>query len=252
MAEETMRRWRARYKYIPTSLKTPDIIQYLEGLSKTGFEQFDVKMASRTTAANFSYYMFDVSGTAYYRSLYDFVWQIENNREFYQISDMDVAHTNVFETNQATGLQARRDMVNFSLKLKVFFAGTEGMSATAEELIPIPQELLPARRLPNDSFYPIVRTDLPPNDQLLVNIEEATLISIVGDRAIFQDKTGQHIVREGDAIYLGQIVKIDPTQSTVRATLNKGGVIETIDVQMDIEAPYKQTQGVRLLPGENN
>jgi len=158
-----------------------------------------------------------------------------------------VAHTNVFEANAATGLQARRDMVNFSMRLKVFFAGTEGLSASAEELMPIPEEMLPVRQLPNDSFYPLVRTDLPPNDQLLVNLEEATLISIVGDRAIFQDKSGQHIVREGDAVYLGQIVKVDPAQATVRATLNKGGVIETVDVQMDIETPYRQTQGVRLL-----
>ncbi len=254
MAEETMRKWHARYKYIPEQLKTPDIIQYLESLSTSGFEQFKYELSSRGSTPDFSYYLFEVSGTAFYENLYRFIWQLENNRAFYQVTNLDVEHTIVFKMNEATEQKKRLDMVNFSMKLKVFFAGAKGLSAPEEALPEVPDVLLPARNLPHNSFYPLVRKDLPPNDQLLLDIEQATLLSIVGVQAMFRDKNGQHIVREGDAIYLGHIVKIDPLNATVRASLNKGGVVEEIEVKLEAEALYKQTQdeNTRLVPSRNN
>ncbi len=236
LAEETMRKWRARYKYIPPKLSTPQILEYLRQLSSSGFEQFQFKLSSQGTTSDFKYYLFEVSGTAYYRSLYRFIWDIENNREFfYHVNDLDLSHTNVFKTNEETGEKKRLDMVGFAMKLKVFYAGTEGLSAPNDEPLEVPEQMLPPKRLAHDSFYPIVRTDLPPNDELLLDIEKATLLSIAGDLAYFEDNNGLHVVREGDRIYLGQIVKIDPANLIVRASLNKGGIIEVVDARMDLE-----------------
>lgn len=246
LAEETMRKWRARYKYVPAQLTTPEIIEYLRQLSASGFEQFQYKLTSQGATTDFRYYLFEVSGTAYYRNLYQFVWELENNREFfYHVSDLDLGHTNVFKRNEDTAEKKRLDMVNFSMRLKVFYAGTEGLSAPNDEPLAVPSELLPARQLAHDSFYPIVRTDLPPNDELLLDIENATLISIAGDLAHFKDKNGLHAVQEGDRIYLGQIVKIDPANLIVRASLNKGGIVEIVDATMELDGTNRPPRPVR-------
>lgn len=250
-ADEVLRQWQARYKYIPDQLKTPDIVQYLEDLSRTGFEQFEVKLKGQSQTQSFNFYLFDVSGTAFYSDLYRLVWDLENNPNFYQIIDLDLAHQNVFKINEDTGKQRHLDMVSFSMELKVFYNGTEGLSAPEGEPLDVPAELFPARQLAHNSFHPIVRTDLPPNDELLLDVENAVLLSIVGDRAMLQDKNGQHIVKEGDRVYLGRIVKIDPVNSMIRASLHKGGVTDIVEVAIDGDEAYRQAQlpNTRLIPG---
>ena len=253
-ADQVLQRWHARYKFIPARMETPDVVQYLEGLSSTGFEQFSVSLASRGATKDYSYYVFDIKGTAFYSSLYSFVWHIENNREFYQIDNLDISYTDVFKTNEVTGEQRRLEMVNFSMKLKGFFAGTDGLSAPADSVLEFPSVLLPASTPAHNSFYPIVREELPPNDELLVDVQDAKLVSIVGDRAIFETKEGQFVLREGDPVYLGTIVKIDPVNIFVRASLNMGGKLEVVDLHIVSDDYQVQSRGAdnRLAPIETD
>jgi hypothetical protein len=247
-AEEAVRKWRARYKYIPARMEVADIVQYLENLTRSGFEGFNIRLEGITNRSDFKYYTFAVSGTAYYTNLYDFIWHIENNREYYQVRDVAINYAAVYKANPGTGVRRRLDMVGFSFKLDAFFAGVEGLSAEPDSLRPVPRQLLPAHAAAHDSFFPVVRTDLPPNDQMLPDVQGATLISILGTQAIIQDRVGQHVLREGDAVYLGSVTRIDPFNSTLRATLNKGGVTEVIELKMKVDEPYRPTPGVQRLP----
>ncbi len=250
-ARRSIRRWRARYKFIPTEMRTPDIVHYLEGLTAQGFETFNISLARQQDTPDFSYYTFDVEGTAYFKSLYHFIWHIENNREFYRLNKLRLSHTYVFKKNPATGIKRRLNMVNFSMSLDAYFNGTDGLSAAEDELLPVPQRLLPHHYPAHNSFYPLVRTSLPPNDEQLVNVEQAELVSVLGAKAVFDDKNGQHILREGDAVYLGTLVKVDPVNSTVHARLNKAGIIENVEIELDTGTErYRQAAGdsIRLSP----
>jgi hypothetical protein len=252
-AQKLERKWKARYKYIPPAMETPDVIHYLESLSASGFEQFSVSLRSRGSTPDFSYYVFDIKGTAYYPSLYQFIWKLENNPNFYQISNLAVDYTDVFKTNEETGEQRRLEMVNFSMQMKAFFAGVEGLSAPDSEPPEIPDVLFPVRYPPHNSFYPIVRPELPPNDEQLVDIEKAELVSIVGDRAILQDDRGQFVLREGDRVYLGTITTIDPAGIRVEATLNKGGIREVVEKRLQVgsepvEHSYENSRRVPIDP----
>lgn len=243
-AEETVRKWEARYKYIPEEMETPDIVQYLEGHTRSGFESFNINLEGVTRQSDFSYYTFNVEGTAYYSSLYHFIWHIENNRQFYRLHNLSLQHTDVFDENPRTGEQQRKDMVKFSFKLDAYFDGAEGMSATEGELMPAPVALLPDSLPAQNSFYPHVRAELPPNDELLVDVEKARLVSIAGGTAVFEDERGQHVLQEGDDVYLGRIIEIHPGRAAVRARLNKGGVVDTVEVRIeDTEEPFRQAQG---------
>lgn len=243
MAELVLRKWKARYKFIPPNLNTADMVLYLESLTRSGFERFDVKLQGVTNAGSFSYYTFRVDATAFFNSFYDFIWHIENNREFYRVENLRVSHTTVYKDNRQTEIPRRLDMVSASFFLHAYFAATEGISGTDEELMPVPIAMLPRRTAAHNSFYPIVRTDLPPNDEMLVDTENATLLSIVGDRAIFRWDGRQYILGEGDRVYLGEIVKIDPKMSLVRITLNKGGRVITFDKKMEVGERYRQAEG---------
>ena len=250
-AEQVLRKWKARYKYLPETLNTADMVLYLESLTSYGFEQFDVTLQGITNAGSHSYYTFKVNATAFFDSFYRFLWHIENNREFYRIENLSMNHQVVYKENPATERLRRMDMVAASFMLHAYFAGADGISIDeGEELMPVPDNMLPRRSAAHNSFYPLVRTDLPPNDQNLLDIEKATLVSIIGDRAVFDWEERQYILGEGDDVYLGTIVKVDPKMTLVRARLNKGGMIDMLDIRLDLGDRFRQAgvDGVQVQP----
>jgi len=252
LAEQTLTRWKTRYKEIPEDLNTATMILYLEDLTAEGFERFDVVLQGVTNKGDFSYYTFKVNATAYFSSMYHFVWHIENNREFYRIRDLKINYTAVYKENQQTERPRRFDMVNFEFLLDAYFAGDEGMSAAGDTLVPVPRDLLPRHDPAHNSFFPVVRTDLPPNDEMLLDVEASELISIVGRTAIFDSGGFQYVVGEGDRVYLGSIVKVDPNTMQVRVQLNKGGSVMAYDISLDVE-PIQNVQqpGVEARPVDN-
>jgi hypothetical protein len=249
LAEEAVRKWRARYKYVPAEMETADILQYVEGLTRTGFEAFNIELQGITPATDFKYYTFTVTGTAYYASLYDFVWHLENNREFYRIRDLQIDYVDVFDENPETGERRRLSMVKFGMTLLAYFEGIEGLTARREELMAVPGQLLPAGAPAHNAFFPQLRPDPPPNDELLVEMEEASLVSIIGSKAVVEDERGQHVLEVGDSVYLGEVIEIDPIMIAVRARLNKGGVVDIVELSLDADDQelYRRAEGdVRL------
>jgi hypothetical protein len=252
-AEDIIRKWKSRYKVIPQTMSTPDIVDYIEGLTRNGFESFSISLAGTNARQGVSWYSFDVTGVAYFRNFYELVWALENNRDFYHVKDVTVSATTKRDENKETGKQKQLDLVSFSMKLDAFFAGSEGLSAPNEERPPFSMSLLPARDPLDNSFYPVVRTDLPPNDRNLVDVENSKLISIIGNKAIFSDAVGTRELVEGDEVYLGRIVKVDPAKGMVRASLNRGGITDLVDVEIARDDNYyRQGAGkTRIDPIEN-
>lgn len=249
LADEAVRKWRARYKFVPTTMETADILQYLESLSRTGFEAFNIEMQGVTNSREFKYYTFILTGTAYYDNLYELIWALENNREFYRIQDLNASYIDVFDENPETGERRRLSMVKFNMVLLAYFEGIEGLSAKQEELMPVPAQLLPSRRPAHNAFFPQIRPDPPPNDELLVEMDKATLVSIIGGKAIVEDERGQHVLEVGDPVYLGQITHIDPINIIVEARLNNAGVVEIVRLALDDEqqAPHRRAAGGQQL-----
>ncbi|MDX1439424.1 MAG: hypothetical protein R3284_05930 [Rubricoccaceae bacterium] len=249
LAEEALSRWHARYKYIPNDLNTADMLEYVEGLTRSGFEQFDMHLVGRTSSPDFSTYTFEVTGIGTYSAMYHVIWHLENNREFYRINNVSVDHIEHVRRNERTGDESRRDLVSFKFTLLAYFAGIEGISAPQDSLRPIPRMLF-AREFPEkDIFDPLVKPpttssdQLPPNTEGLLNIEEAELISIVGHVAVFSSGETRFDVQEGDRIYLGTIVEVDPANSLVRARLVKNNHAEMITRRLGDGASYRRALG---------
>ena len=79
-----------------------------------------------------------------------------------------------------------------------------------------------------DIFYPLIRNEIPPNLDKLLDVQNAVLLALIPDGAFLADASGNtFLLWEGDKVYLGYLTNIDYQKSEVSFVLNKGGIIET-------------------------
>lgn len=265
-AEEVVRKWRSRYKVIPETLSTPQVMGYLNDLSREGFKTFDVAFVSEQQTPDFRMHTMRVSGRGYFSSLYRFIWEIENKNTFYDVNDLTLTHIDLLTTNEETGRERLQVMVSFGMQVNAIFDGPEGTSepgdvwkltsadgevgtATARALPPVPRSVLVDDRPDVNPFFPIIMENLPPNTYDLLEIEEADFVSIAGGKAVFIEDEGVRRVGVGDPVYLGQITEVDPLTGTVTARLNKGGIIDEVVIELLTGDHYRQAIGpARLRP----
>lgn len=270
-AKDATRRWFARYKIIPEDLSSPEVMGYLNSLTEAGFKNFDVNATGTKSEPDYSFHTYSIDGRGYFSSLYKFIWDIENNRNFYRINNLTLDEIDLITEDRKTGKERMQIMVSFRMTLNAYFSGTEGVSAPEElfaemmegealptgwssQLPPVPTDILPDNSPAINPFYPGILDNLPPNTDNLLDIEDSNvqLISIVGGQAIFRDATGNRILGVGDNIYLGQIRDIDPLEGRVHAILNKGGIIDEVEVFLESEDSYRRAiGGTRLTPSSN-
>jgi len=267
-AEEVERRWKARYKEIPQTLVSEAVIAFLNDNTKAGFQPFDIAFADHIQGESFSKYVFDISGRGQMSSLYNLIWQIENNRQFYRISDLTLDHFDLITTNPDTEREQLRVMVSFDFSLEAYYGGAEGLSASdviEEEMdamglgVPLPMRdisqvppgILPPRRLAENPFYPLIMDQLPPNTEGLMETDKADLVSILGDEAVFTVKDEFIKLKVGDDVYLGRVTEIDPRLGLVRARLNKGGIVDEVEWYLETGDRFRQAAGASRLSPSN-
>ena len=265
-ADDALSKWQARYKVIPNQLSSPEVIGYLNELTRSGFEVFDISNSGMQDEGDYSYHSFSISGRGYFSELYQIIWELENNRYFYRIPELTLIHMDIITEDEDTGNEVMKVMVSFQLQIDAIFSGADGMSApdvggvteaaealpisrAKSERPPVPGEVLPGERPALNPFFPLIMDRLPPNTHGLINIEKAQLVSIVRDRAIFKEDDAYRSVGQGEDVYLGQITEVDPTEGRVKARLNKGGIIDAIELYLQTGEQYREALGsVRRAP----
>ncbi len=258
-AEAVMKKWNSRYKIVPDSLTSPEVVGYLNDLTQRGFENFDLTVSGVQQKDGYSQYVLHAQGRGYFSSLYRFVWQIENSRRFYGVDNLALDHLDLITTNEETGRERLQVMVSFNMDIEAYFGGPEGVSATddgwqsaaaselwqhaPDGLAPVPVDVL-ADRQPNvNPFFPVIMEEIPPNTLGLIDVEKATFVSIIGGEAIFKDAQGYRRVGVGDAVYLGQITSVSAVEGRVTARLNRGGIIDEVTRRLEAVPRYEQAAG---------
>ena len=247
-AADALRRWNSRYKVLPEHLTSPAVVNYLNALSINGFKSFDVSLVGISRSADFSTLSYKIEGRGYFESLYRFVWNVENGRGLYRVRSLDVDALVELEEDKEKGMPRRKDLVKFAMTLDAYFGGADGMSAP-DSIVTVPDYVLPAKFPASNAFYPLILEALPPNTDNLVDVENDSLVSVLGAVAVFRDEMGARPVREGDRIYLGAISKVDPNEARVVADLNKGGIRERVEINLATGERFRQAIGSpRLSP----
>jgi len=268
-ARQIMARWNARYKLIPDEMETTDVVGYLNSLTSSGYKAFDVTYSGVQPGRAFRRHVFKVTGRGFFTSLYRTVWAIENHRDFYRVENLNLNHFDLTYEDPFTGRPRMEVLVSFSFEVHAFFGGMEGLSADdlgllsmgndivvqpEGDLPPVPASVLPDRQPAKNPFYPLILQSIPPNTDNLPEIEDATLVSIVDGRAVFITLGDKKMVElgVGDPVYLGQITAIDPREGVVVARLNKGGIIDEIEMVLESGERYRQAFGPNMLtPSES-
>lgn len=242
--EEAAMQWQARYKLMPDTLSSPEMVSYLNDLTKSGFDQFDIVYGGIEERENYSVHRFEARGTASFYNLYRFLWKLENNRPFYRVNNLSVNKNERRTTDEETGRTRMEMLASFELEIEGLFGGQHPeeeaprtVGSEEQELPvartpsrpPLPPHVLPTAEPDVNPFYPVVLEQVPPNEHGRLNFETANLVAIVDGSAVFDTEEGTKRLQVGDRVYLGRIIDVDPESERVRARLNKGGIVDVIE-----------------------
>lgn len=174
---------------------------------------------------HFFYYTYKLAGNAYFNEFYRLVYAIEQSKELKKILRCNIDN---FVFVDEEGLPHYQ--VTFSLSVAVYFSNNDRFASAAKrenQLNPNPLY---------DVFYPLIRNEIPPNLDNLLDVQNATLLALIPDGAFIADSKGNtFLLWEGDQVYLGYLTAIDYKNNEVNFILNKGGIIEKVTLSLDKE-----------------
>lgn len=245
-AAATLARWNTRYKVLPSELSSADVVAYLNALSSRGFQRFDLTLTGVTPGPTASYYTYQVTGEAYFESLYAYIWHAENGRGMYRVRDLSVKKkvTTVGGGEDRPGRQVV--LAEFAMAVDAYFSTNADVSAPDSAVVP-PKAAFPARRAAVNPFFPFILEELPPNTDDLVEPEADPLVSVIGGTAVF-DRAGElRQLRAGERVYLGRIANVDPQRARVTIDYNRGGIRERVEMDLETGERYRQALGRQQL-----
>lgn len=240
-AAATLKRYSSRYKVLPAELTSADVVAYLNALSARGFERFDLSLGGLTPGATASYYTYQINGLAYFESLYGFIWNVENGRGLYRVRDLSIKKE-LTNLRRPDGTERQVLLAQFSMAVDAYFGGARVMSAPDSAVAP-PPEAFPARRAAVNPFFPFIFETLAPNSDDLVDIETDALVSVIGGAAVFERNGELRQLRPGDRVYLGRIASVDPNVARVVIDMNRGGIRERVELDLQTGERYRQAIG---------
>lgn len=212
---------------IPVSLQQSRFYDFVNKIS-FGFSPHsyvNIEYIDTKQAGEFMYYKYDLTGVAFFNDLYKLIYAIEQSKELKKI--LMVAFNDFVKVDDEKNPFY---LVNYKMSVAVYYSYNADFASSV---------IKENRLTPNpiyDIFYPLIRNEIPPNTDNLLDVQNATLLALVPDGAFIADGQGTtYLLWEGDQVYLGYLTEIDFQNNTVRFILNKGGIIDKVDLTLDKE-----------------
>jgi hypothetical protein len=185
--------------------------------------QVNVEYLGQKPEKEFFAHEYKVTGGGYFNDVYRLIYAIEQSKELKKIPTISLS--NLIKTDE-DGIPLF--MVNFELTVQVYFS-SDSRFAPAEFV----ENNLSTGPI-YDVFYPLIRNEIPPNIDNLLDVQGAKLLALIPEGAFVADTKGNtYLVWEGEQVYLGYLTKIDYNNNTVGFILNKGGIIEKVSLELD-------------------
>jgi len=221
----------ARKFNIPQNLSSIKFYNFVNLVSTPYSElsQIDVEYLEQKQDKEFFYFEYKVKGKATYNDLYNMIYSIEQSKELKKIKSISLNNMVIADENAIPNF-----IVGFEMVVGVYFA-TNDRFATAE----FKENDLSTGSM-YDAFYPLIRNEIPPNVDELLDVQGAKLLALVPEGAFLSDSKGNtFLLWEGEQVYLGYLTKIDYDRKKVSFILNKGGIIEKVELQLEKETIKK-------------
>ena len=221
----------ARRFNIPQNLSSIKFFNFINRIS-AGFSpntQIDVEFINQKKDKEFFYFEYKITGNGTYNDVYKLIYSIEQSKELKKLKNLTL--TNQIATTKE-GVPSF--VVNFIANVAVYFSSDNRFAPA----LFVENNLFPG--LKYDSFYPLIRTSIPPNLDDLLDVQGAKLLALIPEGAFLADTKGNtYLLWEGEQVYLGYLTKIDYEHNTVGFILNKGGLIEKVEFGLDKEVNKK-------------
>ncbi|MDR3609731.1 MAG: hypothetical protein P4L27_04160 [Ignavibacteriaceae bacterium] len=221
----------ARKFNIPLNLSSIKFYNFVNVIG-SGFSpntQVDVEFIDQKKEKQFPYFEYKISGNGPYNDVYKLIYSIEQSKELKKIKS--IVLTNQIATNKE-GIP--NFVVNFVANVDIYFSLDNRFTTNKF----VENNLL--TELKRDAFYPLIRTQISPNVDDLLDVQGAKLLALIPEGAFLADTRGNtYLLWEGEQVYLGYLTKIDYEHNTVGFILNKGGIIERVELGIDKEVNKK-------------
>ncbi|MCG8372734.1 MAG: hypothetical protein MI700_04345, partial [Balneolales bacterium] len=163
-----------------------------------------------------------LSGFGNYQDVTDFVNKIENSQLLNKIRELAIA---------PAGNDEELDEVNFSFELDSYYS--KGVNANVDSLINEFNIVLNEDVSTYNPLYPLIQPSLAPNTEGYSDIRSSRLIGLTESRVFIRNQSGRLVtLREGDPVYLGSLTSINLQNNSATFTLNLGGILEVITLEV--------------------
>jgi hypothetical protein len=224
---------------IPQNLSSIKFFDFTNVVS-SGFAadktQLNVEYIDQKAEKEFFYYEYKLSGTGTFNNVHQLIYAIEKSKELKKVKGLTLTST----------VQTDKDgvphfLVNFSMNVDVYYSSNNRFASSKIKENDITTGSI------YDIFYPLIRNELPPNLDNLLDVQGARLLALIPEGAFLADSKGNtYLLWEGEQVYLGYLTKIDYENNRVSFILNKGGIIEKVDLSLEKDVPNKKNQNKEI------
>lgn len=185
--------------------------------------QVNIEFEGQNTDRDFFYYQYKLTGSGFFNEVYKLIYSIEQSKELKKLSGLTLG--NLIKTD-SDGIPLF--LVNFEMNAQVYFSSDRRFAP--EQSVENNLHTGPIY----DAFYPLIRNEIEPNVDELLDVQGAKLLALIPEGAFIADTHGStYLVWEGEQVYLGYLTKIDYENNTVGFILNKGGIIERVTLDLE-------------------
>lgn len=209
---------------IPYNLSQASFFDFVNQVS-FGFSPnsyVNVEYNETEEGTNFNIYHYTLNGVAEFSDFIRLIYAIEESKQLKKIQGVDLSN-NVKVDPDGTP----HYLVNFKFKAEVYHSTDNRFYVKdfrENPLVPNPAY---------DFFYPLIRNEIPPNKENLLDVQSAQLLALIPDGAFLADASGNtYLLWEGDQVYLGYLTNINYQNNEVNFVLNKGGIIENVSLKL--------------------
>lgn len=209
---------------VPVELRQSKFFDFVNRVSYNFSPHSFVNIEYRTLEKeeHFNKFIYSLNGTATFNDLYKLIYAIEQSKELKKVSN--VALTNFVKVDEEGFAHY---LVNYKFDVSVYFSDNDRFASSS-----IKENRLTANPL-YDVFYPLIRNEIPPNVDNLLDVQNAQLLALIPEGAFLSNANGDtYLLWEGDEVYLGYLTEIDYQNSQVHFIMNKGGIIEKVTLSL--------------------
>ncbi len=198
---------------------TPNrVYDYLDEMNR-GVSDVKINYTFRDSVHNNRYGVIRtaIQGYGPYANLNNLIMNIEQNRPLHKVRSLNLS---------PNGDTPENNDVQFSFVLESFFS--------RDTLLKQQNYVLSNRdyNIPHNPFFPLIR-DIPSNEEGLPNVEGSKIAGISPNTVFLLDQNGNlNRLQIGDRVFMGRLTDINFKQRSATFTLNKGGLVEEITLEV--------------------